>query len=116
MFALTFEAAEKESLKRVKGNLASNSHSVAATTMNKHFKQKSSTNQLKKSPLPRQPPSQPGTNVTGSCASCGGNHLCSTYKFRNAKCRNCGEHGYIHKVCRGTAGVMWPTVQSLILQ
>jgi len=106
--ALTFEAAERESLKRADSSSA-NSNSVAATTKHKHPKQRAGISASKKPPLPRQ---SSGTNVTVLCASCGGNHLRSTCKFRNAKCHSCGKHGHIQKVCRGTAGVVQPTIQS----
>ena len=84
-----------------------------AATRNNNFKQKSGSHGRKKS-IPRH---TSGTNTSNSntthlCASCGGNHLRSTCKFRNAKCHNCGKQGHILKVCRAAAGVVQPTPQA----
>ena len=67
--ALTFEAAEKESLKQADGSSASNSTTVA-TTRNRN----SSGSHMQRRQLPCQPQVQSGTNnsnVTLLCASCG---------------------------------------------
>ena len=42
---------------------------------------------------------------TGQCASCGGNHLRGTCKFRNAKCHKCHKQGHIQRVCQSSAVV-----------
>ena len=107
--ALTFEAAEKESLKRANVGSASNSTTVAAIRHNKS-KQKSGS-QGQKKPVPCQT-SGTNSNTTHLCASCGGNHLCSSCKFKNAKCHNYGKQGHILEVCRAAAGVVHPTPQA----
>ena len=105
--ALTFEAAEKESLKRADASSASEGATVGATRNGRNFKQRSGSQGRKK------PPHQTsGTNSSHSCASCGGNHLRSNCKFRNAKCHSCRKLGHIQKVCRATAGVIQSNTQS----
>ena len=89
-FAQTVEAAEKESSRRADNSSTESSIAV----MNKLSKKKP----VLPSQIPvKKPPAQPG--AAKQCASCGGNHFRSTYRFRNAKCHRCGKIGHIQKVC-----------------
>ena len=94
--ARTFEAAEKESLRRAEGSSAINSSTVtAAVTGSKPTKGIVSS----------QPTNKKQSGSAGRCASCGGSHLRSTCKFRNAKCRKCHKQGHIQRVCQSSAVV-----------
>ena len=114
--ALTFKAAEKESLKRSDTSqpaslAAIDGPTIAVTRNGKSLKQRSGSQGRRKSPCQTSGTNNL-TNNNHSCASCGGNHVRSTCKFRNVKCHNCGKLGHIQKVCRATAGVVHSNTQS----
>ena len=47
---------------------------------------------------------------SGQCYSCGGQHLRSSCRFRNAECRRCHKSGHIQRVCRSGEGTKTATV------
>jgi len=99
--ALTFEAAEQESLKCAESGTAANSVNAfnqGSRKLRSTIKGQRSTN---KSTDPRTCPPRQATQP-GSCNSCGENHACSTCHFCNAKCLKCGKVGHIQRVCKST--------------
>ena len=83
-------------------------HWVGVTKHGRNFKQRSGSQGWKTPPCQTS-----GTNSSHFCASCGGNHLPST--FRNVKYHICGKLGHMHKVCCATSGVIQCNTQSPIL-
>ena len=43
---------------------------------------------------------KPGTDKTGECFRCGGNHMATTCWARTVECNKCGKIGHIARVCR----------------
>ena len=43
---------------------------------------------------------KPGTDKTGECFICGGNHMATTCWARTVECNKCGKIGHIARVCR----------------
>ncbi len=103
--ALTFEAVEREV-----------SHGMT-TQDDSHQRDDSSTINVatirsQKSKLFKQPEkkTQPfgkkSQTQSNRCYSCGGYHLRSQCKFRNAKCYRCNKTGHISKVCRSVTAIV----------
>ena len=100
--ALTFEAAEQESLKRAETSTDNSTTVNAFKQQSKKGKQRNSS----RYPTERRVHNSRQATEQHSCASCGGNHPRSTCQFRNAKCHRCGKSGHIQKVCRSTTAVV----------
>ena len=100
--ARTFEAAERESFKRVDASKNETTVAASKTRMQGHSRTPSrrSTSERKTT--------QAGGEVLQSlhCASCGGEHSRNTCHFRNVKCLKCGKLGHIAKVCRSSTAAM----------
>ena len=47
-------------------------------------------------------PTSATSKPSGTCDSCGGQHLRSKCKFRDAECRKCHKRGHIQRVCRSS--------------
>ena len=77
---------------------------LAATTENAVLLTKQSKRMPTCAKSSNRPQSSPEVPVKpkGRCWSCGGLHLRSTCKLRNAVCHGCGKTGHIKKVCRAS--------------
>ena len=107
--ALTFEAAEKESLQRAE---TVTDDSTTVNALKQQFKKSKSARAVAadrnatKQPSEKKIPNPRHGTEQYSCSSCGGNHPRSTCRFRNTKCHRCGKIGHIQKVCRSTTAVV----------
>ena len=100
--AHTFEAAERESLKRVDTN-KSNATVAASSKAKSQGQPPKSTKSNRQRPVGDH---QATGNSPLQCASCGGEHSRNNCRFRNAKCRKCGKLGHIARVCRSSTAVV----------
>ena len=101
--AHTFEAAEKETFKRV--DTSNSENAVAASRAKAQGHSKSNRRRQGENQQPAQGPS--GNSQSRQCASCGGEHSRNTCRFRNVKCKRCSKLGHIARVCRApTAAVV----------
>ena len=86
--AITFEAAERETVQRSQTSVAEGIDSaVSAVKPPRPQKRK------QQSGLPRK--QQTRNQQIHKCASCGGDHARKTCKFNNVKCHRCGKMGHI---------------------
>ena len=100
--ALTFEAAEQESLKRAETPKDNTTVNALKQQLRKKRSARATTNQNSG----REVQNTRQSNEQYTCSSCGANHPRSTCRFRNAKCHRCGKVGHIQKVCRSTTAVV----------
>ena len=109
--ASTFEAAEREAVKRAEASSDSQKESPVAAIKNAQT-HKGSQNQpctkwygkRRQQNGPKQP--QQFRDTKGKCASCGGDHTRSTCRFLKAKCHFCGKIGHIARVCGSRTAVV----------
>ena len=104
--ALTFEAAEQESLKHAE---TSTDNTTTVNALNQQPRKNRSDKATKTSHNSSKQPSERKARQSAeqySCSSCGENHPRSTCRFRSAKCHRCGKIGHIQKVCRSTTAVV----------
>ena len=98
----TFEAAERETFKRVD---TSNSESSVAASKAKAQGHSKSNRRRQGEKQPAQP-SPSGNFQSLQCVSCGGEHSRNTCRFRNVKCKRCNKLGHIARVCRSPAAAV----------
>ena len=100
--ALTFEAAEQESLKCAETPTDNTTVNALKQQLRKKRSARATTNQNSG----REVQNTRQSNEQYTCSSCGANHPRSTCCFCNAKCHCCGKVGHIQKICRSSTAVV----------
>ena len=100
--ALTFEAAEQESLKCAETPMDKTTVNALKQQLRKKRSARATTNQNSG----REVQNTRQSNEQYTCSSCGANHPSSTCGFCNTKCHRYGKVGHIQKVCRSTIAVV----------
>ena len=106
--AITFEAAERETVQRSQTNANGTDSSVSAVKNPRPYR--GTQNKQPQSGLPRKQQNnskqQTRNQQTHKCASCGGDYARKTCKFYNVKCHHCGRMGHIARVCGSKIAVV----------
>ena len=93
--AQTVEAAEKDT-QQLK--------SSAATTSTSSTQEVHRTSTAPRRHRPARTRREPTSEVSTTCHRCGGPHLATTCKFKEAVCYACRKRGHIARVCRSKSG------------
>ena len=101
--ALTFKAAEQESLKHAEAPM---DNTTTVNALKQELRKKRSARATINQNSGREVQNTRQSNEQYTCSSCGANHPRSICRFRNAKCHRCGKVGHIQKVCWSTTAVV----------